>query len=87
MKKIYKYALPIDDYLTIPLPQGAEILKVDMQNNVPWMWALVDPEKPPEMRNFRLVGTGHPIKEENLKFIDTFQMHEGSLVFHLFEYT
>ncbi|OYT14609.1 MAG: hypothetical protein B7C24_17440 [Bacteroidetes bacterium 4572_77] len=85
MRKVYKYVLPIDDHLTIPLPQGAEILKVDTQAGIPCMWALANPEKPSEVRRFRFAGTGHPIEEENLKFIDTFQMDSGSLVFHFFE--
>ena len=85
MRKIYKYALPSESYFGIGLPQGAEILKADVQHGTPWMWAIVDPEKPPEMRIFRLIGTGHSIGEDGLKFISTFQMSGGDLVFHFFE--
>ena len=87
MKKVYKYVLPMYDDVAIELPQGAKILKVDTQESVPCIWALVDPDAPLEMRKFRVVGTGHPIEEKGLEFIGTFQMYGGELVFHLFEQT
>ena len=85
MRKVYKYVLPVDDYFTMSLPQNAEILKIDLQFDILHMWALVDPTKPSGVRHFRFVGTGHPIEEENIRFIDTFQLHDGNLVFHIFE--
>uniref|UniRef100_A0A6M3Y387 DUF7352 domain-containing protein n=1 Tax=viral metagenome TaxID=1070528 RepID=A0A6M3Y387_9ZZZZ len=87
MHKIFKYPIPADDYLEIGLPEGAQILKVDCQFDKPYLWALVDPLAPTKVRKFRLVGTGHPISEplENLMFHGTFQLHGGSLIFHIFE--
>ena len=87
MLSIFKYPIPMDDYCSLDLPKGAKILTVQEQHGEPQIWALVDPEKQTEIRNFRLAGTGHPIKEkeEDLSHIETFQMMNGTLVFHLFE--
>lgn len=51
------------------------------------VWALVNPEEPTERRPFRLAGTGHPIDYEadDLRFVGSFQLDGGTLIFHLFE--
>jgi hypothetical protein len=87
MLSVYKYPVIPNDYIDLSLPQGAIILSVQSQYDKPQLWALVDPESPVELRRFRLAGTGHPIKEsaDKLYFHDTFQLHGGQLIFHLFE--
>lgn len=87
MRKVFKYELPVDDYFTLSLPKGAQVLSVQAQGNKPCLWALVDPDAPTEERQFRFAGTGHSIKEDpgRLEFVSTFQTHGGSLVFHIFE--
>lgn len=84
---IWKYKIEPTDFIELPIPTTAEILSVQMQNGDPCLWVKLDPShvitKP---RKFRLYGTGHEIKEgEKHKFIGTFQIMEGRLVFHLFE--
>ncbi len=85
--RIFKYSLVPGDYLTLQMPKGAEILSVQCQKDTACIWALVDPDQPLETRKFRWAGTGHPITEtkKQLKFIGTFQMRGGDLIFHLFE--
>lgn len=85
MRTIWKYPIVAQDYFEIEMPKDAEVLCVQLQHDTPCIWALVDPEKKRETKRFRLAGTGHLIKEENLKYIGTFQLYEGELVFHLFE--
>ena len=87
MKKIYKYSIPINDEFDMNLPKGIAILSFQCQRDVPFIWALVDPDALLEKRSFRLVGTGHPINMESnfLHFIGTVQMAGGQLVWHLFE--
>jgi hypothetical protein len=87
MKTIYKYPVPIDDDFELDLPVGARLLCVDTQRGVPNLWALVDmdPGLGSETRRFRLAGTGHPLDDRPLDYVGTFQLHRGSLVFHLFE--
>lgn len=86
MKKIYKYPVEVADVQTILLPLGAQILTVQEQNGQPYIWAIVNPETDSEPRRFRLYGTGYNIETDNvLKYIGTFQLLCGRLVFHLFE--
>ena len=88
MKTVYKYPIAIEDFITLELPKRAVVLCVQMQQGQPNIWALVDPEQPTETRTFLMVGTGHPIMEESyfrMVYVGTFQLHEGELVFHLFE--
>ncbi len=84
--KIYKYDLGFGR-IDLELPQGAEILHFNMQRNVPRLWALVDPQAPTETRRFVLYGTGHEILEtrEELTFIGTALMMEGTFIWHVFE--
>jgi len=92
MLTVYKYPFVVDDYVNINMPKFSRVLSVQVQgvggiNDSPCIWAIVDTDSPLEVKRFRLVGTGHPIKEkeENLEFIGTFQLLGGRLVFHLFE--
>lgn len=89
MKTVYKYPFDVDDEIVIRLPIGAEILKLDVQRGQPCLWALVAPTAETEQRNFRLAGTGHPLPDWNRtwRFIDSFQMLDGDLVYHLWETT
>lgn len=89
MKTIYKYPVNHIEDSCIVMPKGAKILSFHSQNDVPCIWALVDPEKPPEERNFYLIGTGHVIEVDpaKLRFIDTALFSEGEFVHHLFEIT
>lgn len=85
MRTVWKYELAIDDYIDVEIPKGAEILTFQIQSDKPCIWCLVDPNVEKETRRFRLAGTGHDIKEDNLKYIGSCQVHEGVLIFHLFE--
>ena len=70
------------------MPQGAEILTVQTQGQIPCLWALVDPEAPTELRIIELYGTGDPFHEGSKprKYIGTCQIKGGESVFHVFEY-
>lgn len=90
MEVIYKYPLEAVDRQTVRLPRGARILCVQNQRETPCLWAVVTVDvesKPPnEFRTFLILGTGHPqdkIPADN--YIGTFQLDEGTLVFHVFE--
>ena len=89
-KTIYKYILKETDYQSLELPKGYEILTIQLQNEVPCLWALINPNSiEKEVINIEMVGTGHYITYNTLsdrKYISTIQFKNG-LVFHLFEYT
>jgi len=86
MLTIYKYPIEPRDF-TLTLPERARLLTVQTQYSRPCLWALVDPEAPPEERHFVTYGTGHPVTDDpvRLTYIGTFQLEGGMLVFHLFE--
>lgn len=86
MLTVFKYPLPIDDIVTIGLPEGAQVLTVQVQKGEPYIWVLEDTVQPLRPRHFRVARTGHPLQPGfALRYIGTFQMDGGAWVFHLFE--
>ena len=87
MRTVWKYDIKPDDYHRIEMPAGATLLDFKEQRGVCCLWALVDPEAPAEPRRFRMAGTGHYIADEptTMAYVGTAMMHNGALVFHLFE--
>ncbi len=86
MKEIWKFELEF--YSTFQLPKGAEILTVQLQKDKPCIWVLVDTERELEERHFETFGTGHEIsykKGVSKIYVGTYQIANGSLVFHVFE--
>ena len=81
---IYKYRLRIADEQEIEMPMGAGLMAVQMQNGHPCLWALVDPINSLEKRKILIRGTGHDAPGVG-RYISTFQMQDGALVFHAFE--
>ena len=87
MKVIYKYKID-SDLVHILMPKDAEVLTCQMQDGTPTIWAMVDPKNEKENRVFEMINTGgsiHEINGHERKYINTFQMCNGTLVFHLFE--
>lgn len=81
---IYKYELRVDDEQFVDMPTGAKMMCVQMQHGKPCLWALVDPILEKERRTVIMCGTGHPMPYAG-RYISTFQMDGGALVFHAFE--
>jgi len=88
-KVIWKYELNTTDVQKLGMPKGAEILTVQTQFDKPCLWALVNPDAEKETRGFMTYGTGHTIPTEPYphKYIGTYQLNSGVLVFHVFEFT
>ena len=88
-KTIWKFPITVGDIVKIEMPLYAEILTIQSQFDEPMMWALVDPKQIKEIRYFEVFGTGHSVpdldNDKKRKYINTFQVHGGSLIFHLFE--
>ncbi|NIN00507.1 MAG: hypothetical protein GTO24_21215 [candidate division Zixibacteria bacterium] len=83
---IWKFAVPMAESFLIQMPEGAEMLCVQMQRDEPQLWALVDPDAPKAPRNFTIMGTGKKYTKQstkNLKYVGTFQ--SGTYVWHLFD--
>lgn len=84
MKTIYKYALKVKGLQEIELPEGYEILDVQMQNGIPCIWALVDTENVPVKMEVHIFATGDRVLLPDLNYIGTVQMLGGQAVFHVF---
>ena len=87
-KVIWKYELVATDYQQLTMPKGACVLTMQIQNNTPCLWVLVDPQAEEEPRIFETFGTGHPIccaADMQRNYIGTYQIHGGAHVFHVFE--
>lgn len=85
MKTIFKYEIPhhVSGAFSLSMPEGAEVLALQMQRGVPYIWAKVGAGLLTE-RQFRIVATGERFRDdERYKYVDTFQ--DQGYVWHLFE--
>ncbi len=81
MTQIWKYRVDVG---AIMMPKGAKILTVQMQNDTPYMWAIVDVDAELEERVFEIHGTGHNIRNiDEYEYIGTYI--DNPFVWHLFE--
>jgi hypothetical protein len=62
--RIWKYPLEITDTQVIKVPQNSTILTLQMQNQMPVMWVLVDIDADLEDRTFNIYGTGHALPQD-----------------------
>ena len=85
METIHKYPLKVKDVQLIEMPAHAEILCVQIQIGIPCLWAKVNPNYGTESRAIYIHGTGHTCDPRAKKYIGTFQLSGGTLVFHVFE--
>lgn len=84
-KSIGKFPLEVTDVQQIEMPNGAEILTIQTQDEIPCIWALVDINAPKKKIAFEIFGTGHNVPENaERRYVGTFQMRKGALVFHCF---
>ena len=82
---IWKYQIDTTDTQKILMPDGAEILTVQIQGGVPCLWAYLNPNNTNTNRKIEVFGTGKPIPEGKRKYIGTYQLIAYFLVFHVFE--
>lgn len=85
---IWKFPFGLSDIVPIAMPKGAKPLHVEEQHGQACLWALVDESAPTEVREFRVVGTGHPLDDEFLgaRHVGTFQASGGAFVWHVFDF-
>jgi hypothetical protein len=82
-KAIWKFQ--VDPETPIPMPEGAVILSVGVQNDSVFVWAMVDPSSPSEIRYINGYATGASLPDDPGIFIGTVMLHGGRLVFHFFD--
>ena len=89
MLVIYKYPLILDDWQTLELPKGYQILDIQTQLEDIFLWALIDNEEQEmEKVTIMIIGTGRPgmqtIDKEKYKYLKTTQ--QPPFVWHVFQY-
>jgi hypothetical protein len=98
MRTIYKYPLipVVEQTIQVPLlktdPYTAmnikqQILKLDVQGDMPCLWIMVDSEERKRDVKVTLCGTGCKCCEPIKDYIDSFQVQQNSganFVFHVF---
>lgn len=83
MKAIWKFPLKFTaGWQPVRLPVGAIPVRFGIQNDTPCLWAEVDPEAKPVIRNFAVYGTGHAI-DDDTRYVGS--CDHGPFVWHLFE--
>lgn len=85
-REIWKFPLDLSDPYAL-IPEGAEVLSIQVQGDTLCMWAEVETSAPSTlMVKFRAFGTGHQLPEPGEwkgQFISTVQLPNG-LVFHIY---
>jgi hypothetical protein len=80
---IWKFLFSIQDEFELEMPDTPFPLTVQLQDDVPCMWAIVNPNAPKAKKRFRVYGTGHPIGElSGQHYIGTIQ--QNGFVWHIF---
>lgn len=83
--KIYKYSLDITDEQVLQIPKSAKFCSLQVQNNVPCIWLMVDETEEDGLFKIITYGTGHKLGNlDNYAFLGTYQLFNGSLVYHIF---
>ncbi len=90
IKKIFKFELLLLGKLLIEMPKESTVLKVGIQNGMPYLWALVNPESEneKEFREFETFQTGQEIFTDatiQREYIDSLLLDKGNYVIHVFE--
>lgn len=82
--RVYKY--PLADGggpVLVRMPKGAKIVAVRLQNNVPTLWAEVDPAANMTVRKFQVFPTGANVPDA-ATYLGTFEA-DGWFIGHVYE--
>ncbi len=82
MRTILKYPIDTTPCREIEMSLNAQILCVQLQNNIPTLWALVETEEPKRIFDILTYYTGSYWIDEKGQYIGTYQL--AGLVHHVF---
>ncbi len=80
--KVWKYILRTTELQTITIPRYHHKLTIQIQNDIPCLWALVDPQDATCEMQIYTVGTGHDLPADWKEYIGTYQTEQ--FVWHVF---
>jgi hypothetical protein len=84
-QQIWKFPLPKDLNGVIAAPGPFRVLTLQIQDDWPCIWAIVDPAAPLVDRHIRVFGTGHELRDDQeVQYLGTFQLLDGDFVGHVF---
>jgi len=81
--RIWKHQLAVEGSQDLVLHEPARILSVQVQRDVPCLWAVEDPEKPTVTLRIVTMGTGHEIPDVKWDYVGTYQLEDGAFVGHV----
>lgn len=85
-KTIHRYQLNCSGLREeVKMPEGAELLTVDVRDGDVHLWAQVDTRNPEKTRLVTCYGTGQPTPNNPGKYIGTTQLFSGKLVLHWYD--
>lgn len=85
MKAVWKFPLLIEALQVVEIPVDSAILCVQVQDDIPCLWVLVDPDVRARTKAvIEIWGTGHLHETVPDNYLGTFQLRGGALVFHVF---
>lgn len=84
MRTVHKYGLEVTDEQTIQAQRDWRPLSAQLQGGELVLWALVDTASPMVDHQVFVHGTGHEVNVAASRFVDTFQLSDMGLVFHVF---
>ena len=86
-RTIWKYPINKQPYqygiVNLEVPDGAWLLKVDMQGDEATAWIEVDPAAVKTEYRFYIVGTGKIVPPDASRYVCTF--FQGAFVWHVYE--
>ena len=82
MRTIWKYPIDTTSCREIEMPLNAQILCVQLQNNIPTLWALVETEEPKRIFYILTYYTGSYWIDKKGQYIGTYQL--AGLAHHVF---
>lgn len=69
-RTIYKYQMPVLEEFEMELPEGAQVIRVEDQGGMFWMWAVINAEAKTEKRRFMAFKTGGSMPDGvNLSYV------------------
>jgi hypothetical protein len=85
MQTIYKVSLKTTDEQFVQIARGAKLLTVQMQHGGPQLWFECDTNAVMGSRRIAIYGTGHQMLPQPQKYVGTYQLDNGALVFHVYD--